>query len=154
MRNMTPVSNLLPLPECDIPRTPVQGNDLGHPIAIQVRQHDTLRERQPLRRQTAFLHQLPAPLAITPEPEEAIPRAKLASDIAPRQEIEMAIPIEISQGQPWCGHSQGFQPHRRGCPPSTAVSQVHLRTVRLIPLARGAVEDQIWMTIVIHVPQG
>jgi hypothetical protein len=66
----------------------------------------------------------------------------------------MAVLIEIPQREPWRGHFQDFQPHRRGFPPPTAVSQVHIGAVGLIPANKGAVDDQIRMAIVVHVSHG
>ena len=68
-----------------------------------------MRDGQPLGWQTAFLHQLPAPLAIAPEPEETISGLDLAGDIAPGNEIEVPILIEITQGYSWLKDKHEFK---------------------------------------------
>jgi hypothetical protein len=76
----------------------MQSNDLERPVAIQVRQRDTVWYGQSLGRQVHLSNQLPAPLAIAPEPEEAMSGLDVASDMSPGHEIAMAFLIEIPAG--------------------------------------------------------
>jgi hypothetical protein len=104
------VPSLAPFPNGDTSvDVPVQGDDVDDTVAIQVRQCNTVRYGQPLDRQTTLLLEVPATLPIAPEPEEAIPRFKFTDGIAPGNDIEMPVPIEVAESQPWSGYIEDFQ---------------------------------------------
>src|SRR5436309_5968238 len=108
----------------------MDADDVHTTPAFQVCQRHTVGQRQTLALQTTVLlrHELPAPFPVAPEPEEAVHgRGLRGGGLAPGDDVEMTVAIEIPYGDPRSGLSQDFQPHGRSRPPAAPISEIHIR---------------------------